>query len=155
MAGAVEGWLADGPALAAEERFRDSLRAARLEDGFAGGASVGPHRSDIVVRHRTRGTQADQLSTGEQKTLLLGLILAHARLIAAERGGAPLLLLDEVPAHLDGHHREALYGEICALGAQVWLTGTDASLFAGLAGKAQFFSVAGATLTATESLRSY
>lgn len=145
--GAVESWLAEGPALAAEERFRAALSAARIEDAFAGGASIGPHRSDIVVRHRERGTMADQLSTGEQKTLLLGLVLAHARLIAAERGAAPLLLLDEVAAHLDDRHRRALYGEIRALGAQVWLTGTDAGLFDGLADEAQFFAVSGATLT--------
>jgi DNA replication and repair protein RecF len=146
LTGAVEEWLADGPALAAEERFRDALRAARADDGFAGGASVGPHRSDVVVRHRERGTLADQLSTGEQKTLLVGLVLAHARLIAAERGAAPLLLLDEVAAHLDERHRYALYGEIRALGAQVWLTGTDAGLFDGLGDEAQFFTVSGAAL---------
>ena len=151
LMGAVEEWLSDNPAPAAEERFRGALRAARADDTFAGGASVGPHRSDVVVRHRTRGTMADQLSTGEQKTLLVGIVLAHARLIAAERGAAPLLLLDEVSAHLDERHRQSLYGEICALGAQVWLTGTDASLFAGLDDEAQFFSVAGASLTLTDS----
>jgi DNA replication and repair protein RecF len=93
---------------------------------------------------------ADQLSTGEQKTLLLGLVLAHARLISAERGAAPLLLLDEVAAHLDERHRHALYGEIRDLGAQVWLTGTDAGLFDGLEGEAQFFSVSGAALVLTD-----
>lgn len=147
LTGAVESWLADGPALAAEDLFRDALGAARMEDTFAGGASVGPHRSDVVVRHRERGTTADQLSTGEQKTLLVGLVLAHARLIASERGAAPLLLLDEVAAHLDARHRHALYGEIRALGAQVWLTGTDAGLFDGLGDEAQFFAVSGASLT--------
>jgi DNA replication and repair protein RecF len=148
--GAVETWLSEGPALAAEERFRDALRAARSDDSFSGGASVGPHRSDIIVRHRERGTIADQLSTGEQKTLLLGLVLAHARLIAAGRGAAPLLLLDEVAAHLDSRHRQALYSEIHALGAQVWLTGTDPSLFAGFEDKAQCFAVSGATLIAAD-----
>jgi DNA replication and repair protein RecF len=150
LVGAVEEWLAEGPALAAEERFREALQSARTDDAFAGGASVGPHRSDIVVRHRERGTVADQLSTGEQKTLLLGLVLAHARLISAERGAAPLLLLDEVAAHLDERHRHALYGEIRALGAQVWLTGTDAALFEGLGDKAQFFAVAGAALVSAD-----
>jgi DNA replication and repair protein RecF len=150
LSGAVEEWLCDSPALAAEERFRDALKAARMDDMFAGGASVGPHRSDIIVRHRERGTMADQLSTGEQKTLLLGLVLAHARLIAAERGAAPLLLLDEVAAHLDERHRHALYGEIRDLGAQVWLTGTDAGLFDGLEDEAQFFAVSGAALVLTD-----
>ncbi|HEY2444930.1 MAG TPA: hypothetical protein VGI20_04255, partial [Rhizomicrobium sp.] len=150
VSGAVEGWLTEGPALAAEERFREALRAARNDDSFAGGAGIGPHRSDIIVYHRERGTVADQLSTGEQKTLLLGLVLAHARLIAAERGAAPLLLLDEVAAHLDGKHRQALYGEIHALGAQVWLTGTDSALFAGFEDKAQFFAVSGATLVSAD-----
>jgi DNA replication and repair protein RecF len=79
---------------------------------------------------------------------LLGLVLAHARLISAERGAAPLLLLDEVAAHLDERHRGALYGEIRDLGAQVWLTGTDAGLFDGL--EAQFFSVSGAALVPTD-----
>jgi DNA replication and repair protein RecF len=146
VVGVIEEWLATGPALAAEDRFRDALKAGRAEDALAGGAATGPHRSDIVVRHRARGTVADQLSTGEQKTLLVGLLLAHARLIAASRGAAPLLLLDEVAAHLDDRHRAALYAEIRALGAQVWLTGTDAALFSGL-GDAQFFSVAKAALT--------
>jgi DNA replication and repair protein RecF len=148
LVGAVEGWLGDGPALAAEDRFREALRASRAEDAMAGGAAIGPHRSDIVVRHRARGTTADLMSTGEQKTLLVGLVLAHARLIAAERGAAPLLLLDEVAAHLDDRHRQALYGEIRDLGAQVWLTGTDAALFTGFGDQAQFFAVADATLTA-------
>ncbi|MGE5538377.1 MAG: DNA replication/repair protein RecF [Gemmatimonas sp.] len=148
LVGSVEEWLGEGPALAAEDRFREALRASRGEDTIAGGAAIGPHRSDIVVRHRARGTPADLMSTGEQKTLLLGLVLAHARLIADERGAAPLLLLDEVAAHLDDRHRQALYGEIRALGAQVWLTGTDAALFTGLQEEAQFFAVADATLTA-------
>jgi DNA replication and repair protein RecF len=148
LVGAVEEWLGEGPALAAEDRFREALRASRGEDAVAGGAAIGPHRSDIVVRHRARGTPADLMSTGEQKTLLVGLVLAHARLIAAERGAAPLLLLDEVAAHLDDRHRHALYGEIVALGAQVWLTGTDAALFTGLGREAQFFAVADAMLTA-------
>lgn len=149
VTGAVEEWLAQGPALAAEDRFREALREARAEDALAGGAAIGPHRSDIVVHHRARGVVADQLSTGEQKTLLVGLVLAHARLIAAERGVAPLLLLDEVAAHLDERHRIALYAEIRALGAQVWLTGTDASLFSGLGEEARFFAVASAALTET------
>lgn len=149
VAGAIEEWLAQGPALAAEDRFREALRTARGEDALAGGAAIGPHRSDIIVRHRARGIVADQLSTGEQKTLLVGLVLAHARLIAAERGVAPLLLLDEVAAHLDERHRAALYAEIRALGAQVWLTGTDAALFSGLGDAARFFAVAKAALTET------
>jgi DNA replication and repair protein RecF len=87
-------------------------------------------------------------STGEQKALLIAIALAHARLQAALKGRAPLLLLDEVAAHLDPARRAALFGELAALGAQAWLTGTDAELFEGLRGRAQFFAVADATLAA-------
>ena len=92
---------------------------------------------------------ADQCSTGEQKALLIAVVLADARLQAAERGAAPLLLLDEVAAHLDAEKRQALFTEILALGAQAWLTGTDRATFAELESHAQFFSVANAALERT------
>ena len=145
--GAVEEWLVEAPALAAEERLRDGLLAARERDGETGGAALGPHRSDMRVSHLAKGVAAAQCSTGEQKALLVAMVLANARLQAAERGSVPLLLLDEVAAHLDGRRREALFEEVWALGAQAWLTGTDSALFHSLGERAQFFHVEDATVT--------
>ncbi len=137
-----ESWLGEGPALDAEDRLAAALAAARGRDAEIGGASVGPHRSDMVVEHRARSLPASELSTGEQKTLLVSILLAAARLQAARRGFAPILLLDEVSAHLDIVHRAALYDEIAALSAQAWMTGTDPSLFAPLGANARFLTVA-------------
>ena len=145
--GDVERWLQDGPALETEDRFRRALVSSRTQDGAVGGARVGPHRSDLHVRHMDKGQSAEQCSTGEQKALLISIVLADARMAAAERGRIPVLLLDEVVAHLDQQRREALFAELLAIGAQVWLTGTDRSLFEPLAGNALFFSVAAATVT--------
>jgi DNA replication and repair protein RecF len=145
LEGTVEGWLATMPALAAEDEFRRRLAAARRLDAESGTTTVGPHRSDFGVRHIS-GMPAAECSTGEQKALLIAILLAHARLQAALRGAAPLMLLDEVAAHLDGLRREALFAEIEALGAQAWLTGTDAMLFDGLRGAGQFFTVADAVV---------
>jgi len=145
--GDVEQWLRDGPALEAEDRFRHVLASSRAHDGAAGGAKAGPHRSDLNVRHLDKGQPAEMCSTGEQKTLLISIILADARMAAAERGRVPVLLLDEVVAHLDKERREALFEELLAIGAQVWLTGTDRSLFEPLSGNALFFSVAEAAVT--------
>lgn len=151
LAGAVERWLDEGPALAAEDRLRADLAEARSADAEAGGAGVGPHRSDLLVFHRARAVPAAQCSTGEQKALLVGLLLAHARLLAMVRGGVPLLLLDEVAAHLDQARRAALYETILALGAQVWMTGTDAAAFAPLGAAAQRFQIADACITPVEA----
>lgn len=145
--GGIEAWLADMPALAAEEKFRRLLAERRGYDREAGAAAEGPHRSDMAVWHAGKGQAAEQCSTGEQKALLIAITLANARLIRARRQAAPLMLLDEVSAHLDARRREALYDELLALGGQVWLTGTDESLFAGLAGRAQFFGVADGVVT--------
>lgn len=142
VAGDAESWLDEGPALDAEDRLAAALAAARGRDGELGGASVGPHRSDMVVEHCARALPAAELSTGEQKTLLVSILFAAARLHAARRGFAPILLLDEVAAHLDSIHRAALYAEIGALAAQAWMTGTDPALFAPLGSDAQFFTVA-------------
>jgi len=114
---------------------------SRARDAEVGGAALGPHRSDLLVAHRERGLPAALCSTGEQKALLIGLVLAHARLLAATRGRAPLLLLDELVAHLDDRRRRALFETILELSAQAWLTGTDAAVFAELHGAAQFRSV--------------
>ena len=147
--GEVERWLDSGPALAAEDRLRAALAASRTQDAETGGASAGPHRSDLLVDYAARGVPAAQCSTGEQKALLLSIILANARLVALARNQAPLLLLDEVASHLDAARRAALFDEIRALGAQAWLTGTDPSVFAPLARHAQFFNVDNAVITSS------
>lgn len=147
LAGVVEDWLAEMPALDAEDRFRESLAAARQRDAAAGGAAVGPHLSDLRITHLARRTGAEQCSTGEQKALLISIVLANARLRMLEKGAIPLLLLDEVVAHLDETRRAALFEEILALGAQAWMTGTDAALFSPLRGEAQYFRVENARIT--------
>ncbi len=106
-----------------------ALTASRRRDMAAGRTLVGPHRSDLQAIYATKGIPADQCSTGEQKALLLSLILANARALAAAGDGPPVLLLDEVAAHLDTGRRAALYDAICALGAQALMTGTEAALF--------------------------
>lgn len=145
--GVIEAWLADMPALAAEEKYRAALAERRGIDREAGAATEGPHRSDMAVWHAEKDQPAAQCSTGEQKALLIAITLANARLIRARRQMAPLMLLDEISAHLDARRRAALYEELLALGGQVWLTGTDDDLFAGLAGQAEFFTVADGVVT--------
>ena len=141
VAGTVEEWLETLSAEEAEERLRRGLVAARARDALTGGAAVGPHRSDLRVRFRDGDVPAEACSTGEQKALLLSLTLAAARLHVAGEGAGPVILLDEVAAHLDRARRAALFDEICALGVQAWMTGTERALFDGLAGRAQFFAV--------------
>jgi DNA replication and repair protein RecF len=145
--GPVETWLADMPALAAEEKLRALLAERRGIDRDAGAATEGPHRSDMAVWHADKDQPAAQCSTGEQKALLIAITLANARLIRARRAMAPLMLLDEVSAHLDGRRRAALYEELLAIGGQVWLTGTDEDLFEGLSGRAEFFTVTDGVVT--------
>ena len=140
----LEDWLDAGPALAAEERFKEALVASRAQDTETGGAAFGPHRSDLTVSAAATGTPAKICSTGEQKALLISIVLAGTRMQAAIRGAVPLLFLDEVTAHLDEGHRQALFEEISFLGVQAWLTGTDRSLFAPLGDRAQYFDVADA-----------
>lgn len=146
--GRFETDLASRPAVDAEAAYRDDLRESRARDAAAGRTLLGPHRCDLTVTHRARGLPAALASTGEQKGLLIALIIAHARLVAETSGGlAPLLLLDEVAAHLDDVRRAALFAEILALGSQAWMTGTDRALFADIAGDAQAFEVANGVLT--------
>lgn len=128
------------PALAAEEALRETYRQSRPRDAAAGASLSGPHRADLLFTHAARGVPAAQCSTGEQKALLVSTVLAHAALIARARGFAPLLLLDEVPAHLDAARRAALFEALAALPGQAFLTGTEAGLFAPLAG-AQYFTL--------------
>ena len=149
ITGSLEQWLVDQPALAVEDRVRGILERSRRTDGETGGAGGQtklPHQTDLVVRYAAKDMAAEHCSTGEQKMLLTGLVLANARLVKAQRGVPPLLLLDEVAAHLDDVHRGALFEAVTALGGQAWYTGTDFDLFAPLKGRADFFAVADATV---------
>jgi DNA replication and repair protein RecF len=150
VVGAVEGWLDGMPALAAEDRLRAALAESRSGDAAAGGAAIGPHRSDLAVRHAEKNIAAEAASTGEQKALLIAIVLAQAQLQRRDRGMAPLLLLDEVAAHLDAARRRALFETIAGLDGQAWITGTDPGLFAPLRGVARFLSVQDGTLSETE-----
>jgi len=141
LTGAVEDWLETMSALQAEDRLREGLAAGRNRDAEAGGTAVGPHRTDLAVRHAAKDMPAADCSTGEQKALLIALVLANARLQTHLRGMAPLLLLDEIAAHLDGHRRAALADAIVDLGAQAWMTGTDRRLFEVFGERAQHFTV--------------
>jgi DNA replication and repair protein RecF len=148
MAGEIDGWIAAMAALDAEDRMRAELAANRLRDAEAGTTSCGPHRSDLAVRHLDLDLPAAEGSTGQQKALLVSIALAHARLVALSRGRPPLLLLDEIAAHLDAERRAALFDEVVALGVQSWMTGTDADLFKPLAGRAQLLRVADGSIAA-------
>jgi len=131
---ALEGWTDDDLA--------DELKASRGRDAAAGRTTVGPHRQDLAVEHRAKRVPAAQSSTGEQKALLLGLVLAHAELVAARRGAPPILLLDEVAAHLDPRRRSALFARLEGRG-QVWMTATEAALFDGIGAASRFHVEAG------------
>ena len=139
--GEIETWLAVGPALEAEDRLRETLAAARARDADAGRALHGPHRSDLVVHNHDKDMAASLCSTGEQKALLITIVLAHAHLLGLARGATPILLMDEVAAHLDEDRRAAMAERIFSLGAQAWLTGTDRHLFEAFGTDAQIFEV--------------
>jgi DNA replication and repair protein RecF len=139
--GPVEARLMDEPALAVEDWLKAALARNRIGDAAQGETRIGAHRGDLAVNHREKSIPAALTSTGEQKAILVAIVLAAARLAMAERGRTPILLLDEVAAHLDGTRRQALYQEIAALGAQAWMTGTDRSLFDGLGAGAQHFTI--------------
>tara|TARA_B100001123_G_C15292790_1_gene1018033 strand:+ start:346 stop:1548 length:1203 start_codon:yes stop_codon:yes gene_type:complete len=141
IVGDLELWLEKSSALEVEDKFRGALSASRKLDRDAGRALLGAHRSDVEVMYLPKKRQAAVCSTGEQKALLISIILAHARLVSMERGWPPLLLLDEIVAHLDLDKRAALFAEICAIGAQSWMTGTDLNLFEGFLGRAQTFRI--------------
>jgi DNA replication and repair protein RecF len=145
--GDVEGWLERQPALAAEGKFREALERGRDHDGLTGGASTGPHRSDLAVWQTARDMPAHQCSTGEQKAILIAIVLADVRLLATTTGQAPVVLLDEVAAHLDEDRRGVLFDLVLGLGAQIWATGTDVKMFRGLEDRAQFLTVAAGTIT--------
>jgi len=144
---ALDGWmeklLADHKAIEVEDRYRALLKANRARDAAAGRTLDGPHLSDLAVTHAGKGIPAREASTGEQKALLIRLVLAHAGLIKEMTGFAPLLLLDEIVAHLDPARRAALYDALANLGAQVWMTGADPVAFGDIVGRAQMFEVRG------------
>ena len=139
--GELETWLKTLPALEAEDRMRQLLVKNRSADADNARTPIGPHRSDMKVRHVVKEKNAEYCSTGEQKALLVAIILADARLRTAENNTAPLILLDEIAAHLDQNRLNALFEEICSLRAQVWLTGTDRSIFDNLRPQAQFLEI--------------
>ncbi|MEK9676857.1 MAG: DNA replication/repair protein RecF [Rhodospirillaceae bacterium] len=141
LAGEMEELVAGIPALEAEDGFRRRLRDARGKDQSLGATSIGPHRSDLEVVHSAGGMPAELCSTGEQKALLVRIVLAAAVLEARERGRMPLLLLDEIGAHLDAGRRAALFDILCAMGAQAWMSGTDDQIFDALGDRGQFFHV--------------
>jgi len=130
-----------------EADLMERLRAGRMRDAAAGRTLAGPHRADLRVTHRQKDQPAERCSTGEQKALLLGIILAHADLVARQRGHRPVLLLDEVAAHLDSGRRAALFERLAAAGGQVWMTGTEPDLFAAAPQKeTQRFTISGGAL---------
>lgn len=139
--GSLETEVAQGSAVDVEENFRRLLAERRERDRAAGRTLEGPHRSDLLVRHRPKQMAAELSSTGEQKALLIGMVLAHARLCGEVSGRVPILLLDEIAAHLDTGRRAALFDILDEIGCQTFMTGTEASLFASLAGRAQFLTV--------------
>jgi DNA replication and repair protein RecF len=147
---ALEGFMDssfDRPAAELEEEYLEMLRINRGRDAAAGRTLDGPHRSDLLVRHREKNMEAERCSTGEQKALLIGLVLAHARLTADMTGYAPVLLLDEIAAHLDEGRRAALFDLVHGLGGQAFMTGTDRSMFSALSDRAQFFTVTHGAVT--------
>ena len=144
--------LALSEALTDAQALRAALSEARQRDAESGRTSVGPHLADLEVRHTIKRADARDCSTGEQKALLISIVLANAWLQKKRHDGVtPLLLLDEIAAHLDAHRRAALFDEILALGAQAWLTGTDKSLFQPLQGKARYFSIDGGRFVSAEA----
>lgn len=144
--GEIEALVAVKPAVQVEDEYRRILNDSRGLDRAAGRSLRGPHRSDLAVVHGPKGMPAGQCSTGEQKALLIGLVLAQARAVKAEAGVAPLLLLDEVAAHLDRARRGSLLEALAALGSQSWMTGTDAQLFEAIGRNGAVFAVEDGTV---------
>lgn len=141
ISGSVEDEIGHRPAVDIEEGFRRRLLEGRERDRAAGRTLEGPHRSDLVVRHRPKEMPAELCSTGEQKALLVGIVLSHARLCGEMSGSVPILLLDEIAAHLDAGRREALFSILEDLNCQAFMTGTEPALFSALRGRAQFLTV--------------
>jgi DNA replication and repair protein RecF len=146
IAGEIEDMVAKLPALQAEEHYKKQLLDGRNADRGAGRTLIGPHRSDLVVRHGLKNIAAEEGSTGEQKALLIGLILAQTEAIRAVTGSAPVLLLDEIAAHLDKARRTALFAHLDNLKVQAWMTGTEPELFDGASPSTVVYHVENGTL---------
>ena len=147
----LDGWMENAlvsePATTVEDRYREILRASRVRDAAAGRTLDGPHLTDLQVIYAPKNMPARDASTGEQKALLIGLVLAHANLVTEMTGITPLLLLDEVVAHLDPDRRAALFNELTKLGAQVWMTGADPLAFTDIGGSGEIFNVDSGQIT--------
>ena len=146
ISGSLENEINEVAAGDLETEYAQRLRANRSIDARAGRTLEGTHRSDLIVHHRPKSMEAKLCSTGEQKALLVALLLAHARLVAEMAGFTPILLLDEIAAHLDENRRSALYDMIDRIGCQAWMTGTDRELFSALEGRASFLVVEDGTI---------
>jgi len=147
----LDGWMENAlmseKATAVEDRYREILRESRSRDAIAGRTLDGPHLTDLQVVYAPKNMPARDASTGEQKALLIGLVLAHASLVAEMTAIAPLLLLDEVVAHLDPDRRIALFDELSRLGAQVFMTGADPAAFADVGPTGEIFAVESGRIT--------
>jgi DNA replication and repair protein RecF len=141
LEGSLENEIGTRPASEIEDHYRATLRENRARDAAAGRTLDGPHLTDLLVTHGPKNISAGNASTGEQKALLIGLVLAHAELVAAMTGFAPILLLDEIAAHLDPARRSALYAALARLDAQVWMSGADPLVFAEIEREAAWFDV--------------
>jgi len=139
--GTAEDMLESAPALIVEDALRAAFEKARPEDAQTGACATGAHRSDLRVTHRAKNCPAELCSTGEQKALIIAIMLAYVRLLAGTRGMKPLLLLDDCAAHLDDFRRDALFDEILSLKIQAWFTGTDSSFFTRLSPCAEEFRI--------------
>ncbi len=153
VTGTIEELLQSSPAVEVEKMFAYQLEQSRTRDALVGGAATGPHKSDLNVKYASKNMPADQCSTGEQKALLISLVLAHGRLMMAERGMPPILLLDEIAAHLDEDRRDALFERLQNLGGQVWMSGTDPVLFNSIKNSAQFFDIENAQIKPKKSIK--
>ena len=141
----LDGWIENAllsePAREVEDRYRQALRDSRPRDAAAGRTLYGVHLTDLLVGYAPKAIAARDASTGEQKALLIGLVIAHAHLVSEMTGITPILLLDEVVAHLDPDRRASLFNELRKLGAQVWMTGADQAAFAAIAQEAAMLDV--------------
>ncbi len=150
LSGVLEAEIGEKPAVDVEEGFRTTLAVERHRDRAAGRTLAGPHRTDLLVRHVPKDQAAELCSTGEQKALLVGMVLAHAQLVGEIAGMAPILLLDEIAAHFDANRRAALFDILERLNCQYFATGTEPGLFESLSGRAQFLTVDAGHVSPTE-----
>ena len=141
LVGDLELRLKSSPALGVEQQFREVLVTNRYKDGSSGRTQCGVHRTDIVVYYKEKDQEASLCSTGEQKSLLISIILAHAKARSISIGAVPLLLFDEIAAHLDEERREALFSHLENLGGQTWFTGTEENIFQNISKRAQLLHV--------------